>query len=62
MPEAQPPAIGKMRPNLLRTCPDCGGILEPTRPGWTTVIDAAAASLRETEPVHWQCLLCGYRE
>ena len=23
MPEAQPQAIGKMCPNLLRTCPDC---------------------------------------
>lgn len=63
MPDAQPPAAGKTRTNLLRMCPDCGGILELTRPGWMAIIDvAAAARPQETGPARWQCLICGYQE
>jgi rubredoxin len=47
----------------LRTCPDCGGLLDPTRPTWTATIDLVSARLPE-EPgtVEWQCLICGYEE
>ncbi|MEE9533785.1 MAG: hypothetical protein V3W06_05165, partial [Acidimicrobiia bacterium] len=63
VPETHPPPTGRTRPSLLRTCPDCAGILEPIRPGWVAVIDAAtAATPQQTGPVRWQCLICGYRE
>ena len=38
----QPP----MNAGPLRVCPDCGGILEPTEPRWTTMIHMAAGSAR----------------
>lgn len=47
----------------LKTCPDCGGILEPTRLGWITNLEfAATAAPGEVDPIRWQCLLCGYVE
>lgn len=48
---------------MVRTCPDCGGILEPTRPDWMAAIalvDAATAAAQE--PLPWRCLICGYHE
>ena len=42
-------------------CPDCGGILEPVQPKWTTTLDAASASGAEPAESDWRCLLCGYR-
>ncbi len=46
----------------LLTCPDCGGILEPTRPAWATTIEyVVAAEPTAPESAQWNCLLCGYR-
>lgn len=46
----------------LLTCPDCGGILEPTRPAWAATIDyAVSAEPTAAESAQWNCLLCGYR-
>ena len=37
--------------HALLTCPDCGGILEPSRPVWSATIDVAAAlDARNPEP------------
>jgi len=45
----------------LRTCPDCGGILEPTRPEWARTIDYVIDAEPMTEDTAlWKCLLCGY--
>ncbi len=47
----------------LKTCPECGGILEPIRLGWITNLEfAATAEPAEVNPVRWRCLLCGYLE
>ena len=47
----------------LKTCPDCGGILEPVRRGWIANLEfAATAEPAEVDPVQWRCLLCGYVE
>lgn len=47
----------------LRTCPDCGGILEPSRPEWIATIEMATSGTPEPSPrVDWQCLICGYVE
>jgi hypothetical protein len=47
----------------LRTCPDCGGILEPIRPEYLSRLDADAALHGEhATPGGWRCFLCGYRE
>jgi len=49
--------------HALLTCPDCGGILEPSRPVWSATIDVAAAlDARNPEPAAWRCLICGYYE
>lgn len=45
----------------LLTCPDCGGILEPTRPAWAATIEVlVAADPPEGESTRWKCLICGY--
>ena len=63
MPDAQPPPSGPAPSEPLRLCPDCGGILEPTQPSWTTVVDVAAGVRQRTsEPPRWRCLICGYRD
>jgi rubredoxin len=47
--------------SALLTCPDCGGILEPTRPLWATTIEVfVAADPPESESTRWKCLICGY--
>ncbi len=47
----------------MRTCPDCGGILEPTRPEWIAAIELASATdAPAPEPISWRCLICGYHE
>ncbi|MBI2832955.1 MAG: hypothetical protein HYX76_00840 [Acidobacteria bacterium] len=54
----QPTATG-----LLRLCPDCGGILEPSAPTWLETIDlATASSVTRGDSRRWQCPLCGYTE
>lgn len=48
--------------SLVPRCPDCGGILEPVRPRWTSTLDAAtAAPALPQADSDWRCLLCGYR-
>lgn len=50
-------------PTTLRTCPDCGGILEPTRPEYLLRLDADTAVRGELGgPTAWQCFICGYHE
>lgn len=48
----------------LRTCPDCGGILESTRPGWLPAIELVPFT--SAEPIddaeEWRCLICGYQD
>jgi hypothetical protein len=47
----------------LLTCPDCGGILEPSRPAWAATLDVAAAlDAVDHAPAAWRCLICGYAE
>lgn len=49
--------------STFRTCPDCGGLLDPTRPNWISTIDLASARQPEAAgPAGWQCLICGYEE
>lgn len=49
--------------STFRTCPDCGGLLDPTRPTWISTIDLASARQpEEAGPAGWQCLICGYDE
>ncbi len=46
----------------LLTCPDCGGILEPTRPAWaTTIAFVVSAEPAAAESTRWKCLICGYQ-
>jgi hypothetical protein len=45
----------------VRTCPDCGGILQLTEPERLTSAEVALAP--EDDPHGpYQCLLCGYSE
>ena len=48
---------------LFRTCPDCGGLLEPVRPEWMDTIDLASDRPSAPPPSGaWQCLICGYED
>ena len=47
--------------SLLPTCPDCGGILHPTRIERLTSIEVASADDDDGILVR-QCLICGYSE
>jgi hypothetical protein len=47
--------------SLLPTCPDCGGILHPTRIERLTSIEVASADDDDALLVR-QCLICGYTE
>ena len=50
------------RPTLL-TCPDCGGILQASRPAWTATIEFASdVEPAEAAPTTWLCPICGYHE
>lgn len=63
MPDPATPAADPSRP-ALPTCPDCGGILEPTAPPWQTLMDSLPSGRTdraEREAGRWQCLICGYR-
>ena len=60
MPDTQPPPSSAAAP-ILKTCPKCSGILEPTNPPWQAFVHPAV----RTQPKStggWQCLICGYRE
>jgi hypothetical protein len=48
----------------LHTCPDCGGILEPSDPVWEVVIQPLGVAPTQTPSGtgQWQCLICGYRK
>lgn len=60
MAETQPPP---MTATPLRLCPDCGGILEPSRPRWIATINMAAGATRPPAAAsRWQCLICGYSD
>ena len=50
------------RHSIIRICPDCGGILQPTDPEALTSAEVAAANAAEPEEAACQCLLCGYTE
>ena len=58
VPDTQPPP-GRVAAPVLQTCPDCGGILEPTNPPWQ---DPNALHIPTSLPGGWQCLICGYRK
>ncbi len=63
MPDPATPTAGPGRPTLP-TCPDCGGILEPTAPPWQALMDSlpsGRADRPQGEAARWQCLICGYR-
>ena len=60
MPAPQPTG----GPTLL-TCPDCGGILEPTVPPWQSLVQSLHAEPPRhgaEDPTQWQCLICGYQK
>jgi hypothetical protein len=58
MPSSPPPRPAPR----VRTCPDCGGILQSIEPERLTSAEVAATDER-TDPVPGgQCLLCGYEE
>jgi hypothetical protein len=50
----------------VRTCPDCGGILQSIEPERLTSAEVAAIDERggggEADGPAGQCLLCGYEE
>jgi hypothetical protein len=46
----------------VRTCPDCGGILQLTEPERLTSAEVALAPSEEDPHRSYQCLLCGYSE
>jgi rubredoxin len=49
--------------STLRTCPDCGGLLDAAEPRWTATIDLASARQPdEPVPAAWRCLICGYED
>ena len=58
VPDTQPPP-GPVAAPVLHTCPDCGGILEPTNPPWQ---DPDALHIPTSFTGGWQCLICGYRK
>jgi len=62
MPDTQPPPATEPKQNLLKTCPDCGGILQLAQPTWISVVDVAARRPNAAERPHWQCHICGYRD
>jgi hypothetical protein len=48
---------------LVRTCPDCGGILQSIEPERLTSAEVAALDERAgPDALAGQCLLCGYEE
>jgi hypothetical protein len=47
---------------MLPTCPDCGGILHPTRIERLTSVEVASADADEDAVLVCQCLICGYTE
>jgi hypothetical protein len=47
---------------ILPTCPDCGGILHPTRTERLTSVEVASADAEEDAVLVFQCLICGYTE
>jgi hypothetical protein len=47
--------------NIVRLCPDCGGILQPTDPEALTSSEVAASDAAPQEGV-CQCLICGYTD
>ena len=63
MPEARLPGPGTITSGLLRICPDCGGILEPSKPRWATMVNIATGTREpQVELPRWQCLICGYQQ
>ena len=63
VPDTQRPP-GPTATPTLHTCPECGGILEPTTPPWQAFVHLDAV-LTPTPPEptgRWQCLICGYRK
>jgi hypothetical protein len=54
MPDSPPP--------VLPTCPDCGGILQPTRIERLTSVEVASAETDDDAVLVRQCLICGYTE
>jgi hypothetical protein len=49
------------RQNMVRLCPDCGGILQPTAAEALTSSEVVASDASPQEGV-CQCLLCGYTD
>ncbi len=61
VPDTQRPP-GPVAAPILHTCPDCGGILEPTNPPWQAFVHPDAVRMPTTGTGGWQCLICGYRK
>lgn len=51
-----------LRPSLVATCPDCGGILQPVGQPQLTSAEFATADAGAEPTQHLQCLICGYGE
>jgi ribosomal protein S27AE len=47
---------------MVRTCPDCGGILQATEPERLTSVEVAESAGASEPAFTYQCLLCGYTE
>jgi hypothetical protein len=47
---------------VLPTCPDCGGILHPTRIERLTSVEVASPETDDDAVLVRQCLICGYTE
>lgn len=45
----------------VRTCPDCGGILQALEPERLTSAEVAADDRSHRDPIA-QCLICGYED
>jgi hypothetical protein len=48
------------RSEPLPTCPDCGGLLQPTEPEPLTSAEVAGGDPDDPKPQRGQCLICGY--
>lgn len=49
------------RSEPLATCPDCGGLLQPTEPERLTTTEFDADRRADEDASPRQCLICGYQ-
>jgi hypothetical protein len=53
---------GRSAPQPLPTCPDCGGLLQPTDAEPLTSAEVADRPADDAGVRRNQCLICGYQE